>query len=147
MKCEIIRKDAEICQRTMKPEQIEAEVSAGRVVLVEKMRDGRLQLIPYWKVGAIVDDPQCFWLVRFGVAIPADEACRLRAFMTPQMIAEAQYAAERTARGISYEDFEKYDKGQILGYNPDGSYVPGPNYADLVAELEAAEEEEEGDEI
>lgn len=147
MKCKLIRDDLQVSQAVMSLTQVAAEVEAGRVIYRDTMRDGRIQPIPFWVNGAVIEGPQTHWLVKFGAAIPADDACRMRAFMTDEQMQQAQYAQERTSRGISVDDFEKYDKGQIVGYNPDGSYVPGPNYAELIAELEALEEEEEDDEI
>ena len=77
--------------------------------------------------GHVIDHPDAWMLIGLGVAIPADEECGRRAGLTEQQMAEAQYAAKRLAAGIHHEDFAKYDAGEILGYYPDGSYIPGPN--------------------
>lgn len=77
--------------------------------------------------GTVIDHPEAWELIGHGVAIPADDECRVRAGMTEKQMAEAQYAAKRLAAGIHPEDFDRYDAGEILGYNPDGSYIPGPN--------------------
>jgi hypothetical protein len=81
--------------------------------------------------GTIIEHPQAWELIGHGVAIPADDACRKRAGMTEAQMAAAQYAAVRTLAGIHPDDFAKYDAGEIAGYNPDGSYIPGPNAPDL----------------
>lgn len=77
--------------------------------------------------GTLIDHRDAYLLVRLGVAEPADEECRQRAGMSKEMMARAQYVYERADRGIVPEDFELYDSGKIVGYNPDGSYIPGPN--------------------
>jgi hypothetical protein len=82
----------------------------------------------YWDRGAIIDDPDAWKLVRFGVAEPADEECREKAGMTPEQMQVAQHAARRLNAGIHPQDVRKYDNGEILGYRPDGKYIPGPNY-------------------
>lgn len=49
--------------------------------------------------------------------------------MTRPQIDAAIKAAERVAAGIHPDDFSRFDSGEIAGYNPDGSYIPGPNAA------------------
>lgn len=140
MLAQIIRDDIEVAPGFCDAEHLQEKITWRDVV-----RNDVLESVPFWKKGTILDFPDCFWLVRQGCAIPADEACRLRAGMSPEKMAAAQYAHERLTRGIEPDDFDKYDKGQILGYNPDGSYIPGPNFADLQAELIALEHTDEDD--
>ena len=90
-------------------------------------RDGRLYAPP----GAIVDDPQAFWLVRMGQAEAADEECAKAAGLTSEQFAIAVKAAKRLAAGIAPEDFAKFDSGEIVGYNADGSYKRGPNWIEI----------------
>jgi hypothetical protein len=80
-----------------------------------------------YPAGTVITHPDAWKLIGLGVAIPGDEECRIRAGMTEQQMSAAQYAARRLAAGIHPEDFGRYDAGEILGYNPDGSYIPGPN--------------------
>jgi hypothetical protein len=82
-------------------------------------------------------------LVRQGVAVAADDACAQRVRRSPAQQAEAQYAYERLSRGIHPEDFAFYDAGYIAGYNPDGSYIPGPNFAEMPAVEDLEEDDEE----
>jgi len=42
-------------------------------------------------------------------------------------MAVVQHAQRRAAAGIHPEDFEAYDRGEMVGYFPDGSWVPGEN--------------------
>lgn len=66
-------------------------------------------------------------LVQMGVAVPADEECAKAAGMSDHQMKAAQYAHRRTAKGIHPDDFEAYGTGQMDGYYPDGSPIPGPN--------------------
>ncbi len=88
-------------------------------------------------IGTVIEDPQAFMLVRMGVAEPADEECERAHGMTPEQLAEARRVYPRTEAGIHPEDFELWDAGVIVGYNPDGSYKPGPNW------IEPDEEDED----
>lgn len=97
-----------------------------------------------WKKGAVVEDPKAFRLVQFGVAEPADGECEKRAGMTPEKMTESAYAYERLARGITPEDFDRYNAGEIIGYKEDGSDIKGPNW--ISPDNEEDEEEEDDDE-
>ena len=104
------------------------------------------RMVRYWLPGTIIEGPQAFRLVENGDAEPFDTECQERCkHLTPERLAAARYARERVARGIHPEDFDKYDKGLIAGYNPDGSYIPGPN-ATPDGELDPTAESEEDDE-
>ena len=78
-------------------------------------------------VGTVIDHPDAYRLVRMGVAVPEDEECAQAAGMNDEQIKAAIYAGKRTALGIAPEDFPAYDQGEMVGYNKDGSFVPGPN--------------------
>jgi hypothetical protein len=80
--------------------------------------------------GTLLDDPNCWLIVKMGQAIPADEECREKVDMTPEQMEAAQKAAKRLAAGIDPEDYVKFDTGQITGYNDDGSYKKGPNWVE-----------------
>lgn len=96
---------------------------------VEIMRNRRQVKIRVWNEGAIVDHPDSYRLVQMGLAIPADDECKDRANMSPEMIESAGFAYERLRRGIHFDDFERYGRGELIGYNADGSDIPGPNAA------------------
>lgn len=78
--------------------------------------------------GTIISGPESYMLVRMGMAKPADDECRIRCGMTDTQIAAAALAQEKVSKGIHPDDYDRYDSGEILGYNPDGSYIPGPNW-------------------
>ena len=95
----------------------------------EVFRNGEMVTLRFWKKGATVNHPKSFRLVQQGTAEPADAECEQRAHMSPQNMDDASHAYERLSRGIIEKDFDRYDRGEILGYNADGSDIPGPNAA------------------
>lgn len=81
--------------------------------------------------GTIIDHPQAHLLVLRGVATAADEECMAKAPMSAKETATAAFYYARTEAGIDPDDFEAYAKGYLIGYEPDGTWKPGPNYADF----------------
>ncbi len=79
-------------------------------------------------IGHIVDKPDCWRMVRHGVAVPLDEECAQAARMTAEQFAAAEELQEKLAARIWPEDYAAYDAGLMVGYNPDGTFKPGPNY-------------------
>ena len=136
MKCKIIRNDIEVSEPDLTDEM------KPHVCTRDIMRNGEIQPVLFWKLGAILEHPESYMLVRQGCAVPADDDCAKRAARSPEQQAAAQYAYERLSRGIHPEDFERYDAGYIVGYTPDGSYLPGPNWDQMPSE----EPDEEDDE-
>lgn len=92
------------------------------------MRNKRMQDVPFWKRGAIIETPDCYLLVQMGCCAPADDECAKEAGMTPDMIRAATKAYERVAKGIHPDDYAAFDKGEMTGYDPQtGAKTPGPN--------------------
>ena len=91
--------------------------------------------------GTTIDHAEAYRLVQMGVAEAADRECARAAGVTPEQFEAAKVAYERMSRGIHPDDFDAYAAGLMVGYNPDGSWIPGPNYFP-----EAEEEDEEDDE-
>ncbi len=85
----------------------------------------RLIMLP---IGHEVDVADCWKMVRAGVAMPSDDECAAAAGMTEEQIAAAQEAQAKVAAGIHPDDYAAYDAGIMVGYNPDGSFKPGPNH-------------------
>lgn len=109
-------------------------------------REGKRLIAP---AGTVIEDAECWRIVQMGQAEAADDECAAAVGMTPEALATAQRAAKRLAAGIIPQDFEKFDAGQIAGYNADGSYKPGPNATPEIlkqakdsAALKAAKESE-----
>jgi hypothetical protein len=123
MKAKIVRDDIEVNPAATTP-----EVIRELCVLRKLRRNGRDVMRPHWKMGAVIDFPDCYWLVRQGVAIPADEECEQRAGVTPEEMAVAQSAYERVSKGIHPDDYALFDSGVIVGYDAEGNYLPGPNW-------------------
>lgn len=114
----------------MKAEVIRNDLAVSGVDADDRMetRDGRL----YWRVGAEIDHPRAYLLCINGDADPADDECRDRVEAWRQRHGITRemsiHARERLAKGIHPDDFDRYDAGEIVGYNDDGSYKPGPNW-------------------
>lgn len=119
MKVRFIRDDLEISPSASPPKRL----------LVEKRvrRNKRMVVRRFWRLGAEWEHPKSYWLVRQGCAVPADAECAEACGMTEEDMAAAQKAFERVAKGIHPEDYAKFDAGEILGYDSDGNYIPGPN--------------------
>jgi hypothetical protein len=113
------------------------EPGAPRELVSQCERRGKHLFAP---AGTLLDDPNCWLIVKMGQAIPADDECREKVDMTAEQMDAAQKAARRLAAGIAPEDYAKFDEGQIVGYNADGSYKPGPNWKQPAA---ANEDEEQ----
>lgn len=96
--------------------------------------------------GTIIDHPECYRLVRMGCAEAFDGECAERAGYSPDQLEAARIAYNRVALGIHPDDYEAFDAGMIIGYNPDGTYKPGPNWEEVEEsdENETPENEEEG---
>lgn len=80
--------------------------------------------------GTVIDHPQAFWLVKMGVAQPEDVECANKANITKEQFERAEYAYERADRGIHPDDFRAYDAGLMDGYDAEGKWIPGENYAE-----------------
>ncbi len=140
MKCEIVRDDLE-CSLPHMPPGHEAAWEYRSIMRNRRMRD-----VPFFKRGAILEEKDCYMLVEMGVAVPADEECRIAAGMTPEMIRAAMKAQDKVALGIAPEDYEEYDAGIMAGYNPDGTKKPGPNYKPEKPDVPLADHTGEDDE-
>lgn len=92
----------------------------------------------YWKSGALIEanERECYLLVFNGDAEPADELSE--SICTGWRINREAVllAREMLAKGIDPDDREKYKRGEILGYDEYGDYIPGPNYEYSDEELE-----------
>jgi hypothetical protein len=84
-------------------------------------------------VGTIIDHPEAFKLVQQGIAEPADEECAKQANMTEAAWRKAVRHHARLRAGIHPDDFGAWERGEMVGYNPDGSWKPGPNSSDATS--------------
>ena len=95
-------------------------------------------------VGTVIDHPDAYKLVRRGCADPADEECRIAADMTPEQLRKAQEHYPIVHAGVIPEDYDAWRRGYMRGYNPDGSWKPGPNWDEYVGEEHAQRAEDAG---
>ncbi len=91
--------------------------------------------------GTIIEHPDVYKLVRRGCAEPADEEGSKAANISKEKWEEAVQHYARTSAGIHPDDFAAWDRGLMRGYNPDGSWVPGPNFEDD-EDIDLVEEDE-----
>ena len=98
-------------------------------------RDGRY----YWNLGAVYEVPKrgCELLVRNGDAEPADDEAEAVCAGWKRDRAKTLFRREALSKGIHPDDFGKFERGEMIGYDAEGNDVPGPNYID--------EDEEEDD--
>jgi hypothetical protein len=136
MQARIIREDIEIS-----PSAVLSDDERAQTVTRDTWRNGMMEPVQFWQLGAVVSRPDSYMLVRMGVAESHDEECLQRAAMTPEQARQAQHAARRVTAGISPEDFPLYDAGIITGYNPDGSFVPGPNWDQMPQDQDDEDDE------
>ena len=139
MMCRITREGLEVSGAT--PSQVKGQATLRRVKANGRMVD-RL----FWDIGAIIDHPEAYYLVKQGIAMPHDDECREAAGMTPEALAAASRAFERTAAGIAPDDFAAFDAGYLRGYGDDGEWLPGPNGGYEEYRLAIGEYEEEDEE-
>ena len=129
--------------RLLKEMEISREAGPSKALLAQCIeRDGSL----YAPAGTIIDDPNAHFLVKNCDAEPADNECAISSQRTPEQlvlktawthdnggfqevqIPAIEWSKLRLERGIHPDDFEMYARGEILGYTPNGDYVPGPNW-------------------
>lgn len=77
--------------------------------------------------GTIIEHPKAWQLVRLGVAVPEDDECAKAANMTERQMQLAQRGARRSR--IHPDDYEAFERGEMIGYYDDGTPIPGPNAA------------------
>lgn len=78
--------------------------------------------------GTIIEGPDCWLIVLMGRARPADEECEAKTKRPQEQIDKAEYAAIRLAKGIHPDDFERYDRGELVGYAADGRDIISPQF-------------------
>lgn len=91
---------------------------------------GRLKNGTVVPAGTVYDHPKAYELVQNGDGIPADDECREACGLTDEQIAHAIRQKDAVAAAIHPDDYPAYFRGELLGYNPDGSWIPGPNYVE-----------------
>ena len=139
MKARVVHPAIELCAP---PDQLSREWMEITEVRQVK-RNGRMIPRAFWKVGAIIELPDCWMAVEMGWAEPADDECFQKSgCMTREQLNAAQRAYIKTDLGIHPDDYEKFDAGVMVGYNPDGTDKPGPNWVPEPEEPDGEEDDE-----
>lgn len=101
------------------------------------------------KAGTVIDGPKSYLLVRQGCAVPDDEECAKKAGMNPEAMQAAKKAYDRLEKAIASEDFEAFDRGLMIGYDPNGTdgdtWIHGPNWYDGCEAAYYSDNEDEDD--
>ena len=104
---------------------------------------GKPTLVAMYLEGCIFEGDIALQLCRTGQAAPADEECALALGKSAAELARLQIEYKMNAMGINNkDDRELYRAGVIAGYEKDGTYKPGPNWAkykEAQAKLEESE--------
>lgn len=136
MKCRFVY-PCEVVVRTLPPE-------LRNVPTAEKeLRNGRMRRVYRWPVGYEYEHKDAWKLCMLGAAEPADDECREACPATDEQLAYARLDYPTAELGILIKDRDAYHSGFMLGYRPDGSWIPGPNYEAWLAIVKAEEEDEE----
>lgn len=87
---------------------------------------------PFWKHGAVIDTDArgAALLVGNGDAEPADEEAEAVCSGWQKRRPEVLLSRDMLAKGIDPDDRDKFRRGEILGYDENGDYIPGPNWTD-----------------
>lgn len=89
------------------------------------------------------DTPRGHRLCQMGIAEPVDDECRIACGKSQDQLEAAQEAYPMLEAGIIEEDREAYKAGALTGYNPDGSWIEGPNYDAWMIDHEDEDEDDE----
>lgn len=81
--------------------------------------------------GTVLDGSELrpWWYVQMGAAVPLDDECRMAAGMTDAEIDLQTQLYEAKVAGIQPEDMAAWRAGAMTGYDENGEWIPGPEYA------------------
>lgn len=101
----------------------------------------------YWKRGAVIetDARGAELLIGNADADPADAEAESVVPHWRQNRDQILLSRAMLAAGIDPDDRDRFRRGEILGYDEDGNYIPGPNWVD--PEEDDSEEEDAGPQI
>ena len=109
----------------------------------EKMRDGTERPVFYWPAGCVVEGPVADHILAAGIGLPFDDASAKEVGMTADDLKRAQVEYDATLARIKREDMGLFRAGAITGYDDDGEYLKGPNWAQHAATIGADEDDDE----
>lgn len=103
---------------------------------MEKMRDGITDRpVFYWPKGCVVDGVVAEHILRAGIGLPFDEASAKEVGMSEADLKRAQVEYDANLARIKSEDMDLFRAGAITGYDDDGRYLHGPNWAQHAATI------------
>lgn len=138
MKCEFLV-DADTERSMLTPE----EAAKTKTRMSRNATTGEMREEAYFPAGTIHEHPECWKLVNFGMAKPADAECEARCKpMTPEDRAKLELSYKADSLGIHDPDDRKlFFDGVIAGYEGLGegkiAYLPGPNWEAWKAKQES----------
>ncbi len=106
----------------------------------------KLVPVPYFPAGTEFEHDVLGFIAR-GQAEPSDQEAINGCNLTPDELKKRQHAYRRISAGISPDDYTLFDNGIILGYNLDGTYKPGPNWAEYQKAAKAIPQAKDGEDI
>lgn len=119
--------------------------------------NGRTVQIPYFPAGTEYEVRNADFFVRQGMAVPADDECRVACDMSDEQMQDLQMRYLRQARGILPDEWKHYEAGYMVGYNDEkkkidalgnasNTWIKGPKWAEYEALLAEAVANDEDDE-
>jgi hypothetical protein len=146
MKCEFLV-DADTERSMLTPEEAAKTV----VRMSRNATTGEMREEAYFPAGTIHEHPECWRLVDFGMAKPADDECeRMCKPMSSDERSKLILAYKADSLGIhDAADRELFFAGVIAGYEGLGdgklAYIPGPNYEAWKVEQDALKKQKASD--
>lgn len=115
----------------------------GYASKVKFRSDANGKAVAVYPVGTEFEGEHALLLCKTGQAEPADDECAQTLGMTAEQRQNLQLDYKMNTLGIyRAEDRELYRAGVIEGYDAEGKYKPGPNWA-AYQEAKAASDEED----
>jgi len=112
---------------------------------LEKMRDGTERPVFFWPSGCVVEGAVAEHILACGIGLPVDDASAKEVGMTPDDFKRVQVVYDATLARIKHEDMDLFRAGAIIGYDDDGRYLRGPNWAQHAATIGEEDEDEDED--
>jgi len=109
----------------------------------EKMRDGTERPVFFWPAGCVVDGAVAEHILAVGIGLPVDDESAKEVGMSPEDLKRVQIEYDATLAKIKHEDMNLFRAGAITGYDEDGEYLRGPNWAQHAGSIGADDDEDE----
>lgn len=110
---------------------------------MEKLRDGTERTVFYWPAGCVVEGPVAAHILACGIGLPFDDASAQEVQMTPDDFKRVQVQYDATLARIKREDMDLFRAGAITGYDEEGRYIHGPNWAQHAATIDQDDDQDD----